>query len=112
MPSHTGHKQLRRVAWNQVGNEKVDGNCSPERNKIKTNSTEQITHAYPLPKVRPQRIVPTTHARSGSPAVYCRGGASSHPCYSGGISSHPCYSGGTSSRPVSLAGLPPALLLY
>src|SRR2546421_11622139 len=75
MPSHTGHKQLRRVAWNQVGNEKIDGNRGPQRNKIKTNSTKQITHAYPLPKVRPQRIVPTTHAWSGSPSVYCRGGA-------------------------------------
>src|SRR6266566_8203498 len=89
MPSHTGHKQLRRVAWNQVGNEKVDGNCSPERNKIKTNSTEQITHAYPLPKVRPQGSSLQHTPGAAPPAVYCRGGA--------------C------PRPVTLAGFPPAL---
>src|SRR5258707_12378303 len=54
MPSHAGHKYFRRVTWDQVGNEKIDGNRGPERNKIKTNSTEQITHAYRLPTGRPQ----------------------------------------------------------
>src|SRR5437773_2630162 len=53
MPSHARHKYLRRVTWNQMGNEEIDCNRSPERNKIKTNATEQITHAYPLPEERP-----------------------------------------------------------
>src|SRR5258708_4338033 len=67
MPSHAGHKYLRRVTWNQVGNEKIDGNRDPERNKIKTNSAEQIPHAYPLPTGRVQatrataRVAPTIH---------------------------------------------------
>src|SRR5258707_4229378 len=85
MPSHAGHKYFRRVTWNQVGNEKIDGNRGPERNKIKTNSTEQITHAYPFPNGRLQtsdhkepgrvqgtrataKVAPTIHEWSGSPA--------------------------------------------
>src|SRR5438309_6603825 len=112
MPSHTGHKQLRRVAWNQVGNEKIDGNRGPERNKIKTNSTKQITHAYPLPKVRPQRIVPTTHAWSGSPAVYCRGGACPRPATLAGFPPALATLAELPPAPTTLAELPPALLLW
>src|SRR5258708_31905476 len=67
MLSHAGHKYFRRVTWDQVGNEKIDGNRGPERNKIKTNSTEQITHAYRLPIGPVQgtrataRVAPTIH---------------------------------------------------
>src|SRR2546421_2344276 len=78
MPSHTGHKQLRRVAWNQVGNEKVDGNCSPERNKIKTNSTKQITHAYPLPTGREQ-APPLLYTNRAAPQPYYIVGAGRAP---------------------------------
>src|SRR5713101_5329984 len=62
MPSHAGHKYFRRVTWDQVGNEKIDGNRGPERNKIKTNATEQITHAYPFLETRARataRVHPT-----------------------------------------------------
>src|SRR5260221_12929465 len=74
MPSHAGHKYFRRVTWGQVGNEKIDGNRGPERNKIKTNSTEQITHAYPFPNGRPQGT-PLLYTNGAAPFVYSRRGA-------------------------------------
>src|SRR5579864_6089537 len=77
MPSHARHKYLRRVTWNQVGNEKIDGNRGPERNKIKTNSTEQITHAYPFPNGRPQ--APSLLYTNGAAPQYSRGGACPRP---------------------------------
>src|SRR5258708_35208852 len=93
MPSHAGHKYFRRVTWDQVRNEKIDGNRGPERNKIKTNSTEQITHAYPFPSERPQGNAPTIHEWSSSPFVYSRGEGKPRPA-------------------TLLSWLAPALLLY
>src|SRR5258708_39518428 len=80
MPSHAGHKYFRRVTWGQVGNEKIDGNRGPERNKIKTNSTEQITHAYPFPNGRPQGT-PLLYTNGAAPFVYSRRGACPPPSY-------------------------------
>jgi hypothetical protein len=51
MSSHAGQKDLRRIPWSQVGNQKIDGYRGPERNKIKTNATEQMTHEHLLPEV-------------------------------------------------------------
>src|SRR6266851_245694 len=98
MPSHAGHKYFRRVTWDQVGNEKIDGNRGPERNKIKTNSTEQITHAYRLPTGRPQ----------GSPQP-CIVGAGLAPALLLWSLPPPCYFGAC-PRPATL-GLAPALFV-
>jgi hypothetical protein len=49
--SHPGHEDLRRVPWHQMGHQKIDRDRGPERNKIKTKTTEQMTHADSLPEV-------------------------------------------------------------
>src|SRR5205085_3922302 len=111
MPSHTGHKQLRRIAWNQVGNEKIDCNRRPQRNKIKTNSTKQITHAY-LFQQGGGKPAPTIHGWGAAPRVNVGAGLAPALLLWRNFLPPSYYFGGTCLRPATLARLTPALLLY